>query len=65
MPGSVEKGGAQLQALPLLPVGGAGVGSAKGGALLPPIPPRDTNNVRLWGLALGGVDAAEGRRGRV
>ena len=65
MPGSVAGAVAKVQALPLLSVGGAGVGSAKGGALLPPIPPRDTSNVRLWWLALVGVDLAEDRRGRV
>ena len=27
--------------------------------------PRDTGNVRWWGVALGGVDAVEDRRGRV
>ena len=54
MPGSVENGGAQLQALPLLPVGGAGAGSAKGGALLPPIPPRDIEQRAMVGVSSWG-----------
>ena len=51
MQGSVAGAVAKVQALPLRLVGGVGAGSAKGGALLPPIPPRDTGNVRRWGLA--------------
>ena len=41
MQGSLAGAVAKAQASPLLPVGVAGAGSAKGGALLPPIPPRD------------------------
>lgn len=53
MPESVANGVPPRQAFPLLAVVGAGAGSAKGGALLPPLPPRDTGNVRVWGVALG------------
>jgi len=51
---SVAGAAVPVQASPLLPVVGAGAGSAKGGALLPPIPPRDIKQRARVGFWLRG-----------